>query len=243
MGINTCAHMISNFMTFHLGPALAFNMNRYGTSTKAREKTDILFSHGLIRKNQAVMCAFGEIDCRVHVLRHAEKRGGDFRPVVDDIAANYSEFLKYAAREHPVYVWGAVPSQKDTDPVNPDFPRYGTEIQRNLATEYFNLRMKAVCEENGFKFFSIFDKLIDSSYRTKAEYIADGCHLSQKAWEFASEEFRRQGIEIKFSHEWAEMSGLRNTQGRIRRKINLITAILRYYYTDILTFRRLMKSL
>ncbi len=143
--------MITNFYTFHLGPALAFNMNRYDASTKAREKAEILFSHGFIRKNQAVMCALGEIDCRVHVLRHAEKRGGDFRPVVDEIVANYSEFLKYAAQEHPVYVWGAVPSQKDFAPDNPEFPRYGTEIQRNLATEYFNHRMQAVCEENGLK--------------------------------------------------------------------------------------------
>ncbi len=226
--------MITNFYTFHLGPALAFNMNRYGTSTKAREKAEILFSHGFIRKNQAVMFALGEIDCRVHVLRHAEKRGGDFRPVVDEIAANYSEFLKYAAQEHPVYVWGAVPSQKDFALDNPEFPRYGTEIQRNLATEYFNRRMKAVCEENGFKFFSIFHKLIDSSYRTKSEYIADGCHLSQRAWEFAAEEFRQQGIEIKFTHEWAQRPELQTHHGKIRHKIDSAIAILRYYSAKVL---------
>ena len=105
--------MVANFSTYHLGPALAFNMNKYGSSTKAREKVEFLFSHGFIRRNQAVMFALGEIDCRVHALRYAAQRGGDFRPVVDEIAANYSEFLQYAAQEHPVYVWGAVPSQKD----------------------------------------------------------------------------------------------------------------------------------
>ena len=225
--------MIANFRTFHLGPALAFNMNKYGSSTKAREKAEFLFSHGFIRRNQAVMCALGEIDCRVHVLRHAEKRGGDFRTVVDDIVANYAEFMQYAAQEHPVYVWGAIPSQKDTASDNPAFPRYGSEVQRNKATEYFNSRMKALCEENGFKFFSIFDKLIDDSYRTKAEYLADGCHLSQKAWDFASEEFKRQGIEIQFCREWAEISGIRTSPSRFTRRLQSAIAALRYYSAKV----------
>ena len=192
------------------------------------------------------MCAFGEIDCRVHVLRQAEKRGGDFRPVVDEIAANYLEFLKYAAQEHPVYVWAAVPSQKDDEQDNPAFPRYGTELQRNAATKYFNCKMKTLCDENGFKFFSIFDKLIDSNGRTKSEYIADGCHLSQKAWRFAAEEFRRQGIEVKFRKGWTENPVRRTIPvrilGRMRREIAPKTAILRYYFNTS-TLREFVKTL
>ncbi len=70
--INTIYSM-TNFRVFHLGPALAYNLNKYGTSTLAREKTEFLLTHGLIAANQPVMCSFGEIDCRVHVLRYVQK--------------------------------------------------------------------------------------------------------------------------------------------------------------------------
>lgn len=207
-GVNTYLGLIKNFRAFHLGPALAFNLNKYGTSTMAREKAEFLLKYRFIDKNQPVLCAFGEIDCRVHVLRQAEKRGGDFRPVVDEIASCYLEFLKYLAREHQVYVWGAVPSQSDTSEINPNFPRYGTEIQRNLATEYFNGTMKNICNEHGFKFVSIFSSLIDSNYRTKREYIADGCHLSQKAWEFAIPEFMKHGINVEIISKESEKNAV-----------------------------------
>ena len=220
-----------------LSPSLAFNMNKHNTSTHAREKADFLLQHRIIPKHQPVMCTLGEIDCLVHVLRHAEKWGGDFRPVVDEVAAHYLEFLKYAAREHPVYVWGAVPTQKDNSPVNPDFPYYGTEVRRNLATEYFNQTMKALCEENGFTHISIFDKLITSDYRTKSEYIADGCHLSQKAWEFAREEFRKHGIDVTFRKGWPDTRH-HKPKGRIARKFTTAMAILRYHSAKIFSVIR-----
>ena len=185
------------------------------------------------------MCTLGEIDCRVHVLRNAEKHNGDFRPVVEEIAANYIEFLKYVSREHPVYVWGAVPTQKDNSPVNPSFPYYGTEVQRNLATEYFNQTMKSLCNENGFTHISIFSKLIDSNYRTKSEYIADGCHLSQKAWEFALPEFRRFGVEVKFRPEWPDLLPPK-PKGLLTRKTASLKAILRYYSARIFSKRRIL---
>ena len=202
----------------------------------AREKAEFLLKYRFIDKNQPVLCAFGEIDCRVHVLRQAEKRGGDFRPVVDEIASCYLEFLKYLAREHQVYVWGAVPSQSDTNKIDVNFPRYGTEIQRNLATEYFNGTMKNICNEHGFKFVSIFSSLIDSNYRTKREYIADGCHLSQKAWEFAIPEFMKHGINVEVEIISKESEKKRSIFQRCKRRIFRIfqigarcKAILRYY--------------
>ena len=102
-----------------------------------------------------------------------------------------------------IYVWGPIPSQKDGSPINPDFPYFGTEKERNIATEYFNVRLHHLCLKNGFQFFSIFKYLIDENYMTKKEFIADGCHLSQRAWAFALKEFKKAGIDILFDENFS----------------------------------------
>lgn len=202
LGMNTSGNLIDNFSTFHLGPAFAYNLNKYETTNHTREKIELLMRSGLIKQAQPILCCFGEIDCRVHVLRQAEKQNVDYRVVVNDIANNCINFLLRLRKEHPIYVWGTIPTQKDGSPDNPEFPHYGTEVDRNLATGYLNEVMRDLCARNGITFLSIFEHLIDSNNKTREEFIADGCHLSQKAWTFALDEFRRAGIEIKFGAQW-----------------------------------------
>lgn len=192
-GINNCGDIIENFITLHLGPALAYNLNRYNTKNLTREKIDLLLNSGVIGREQNIMCAFGEIDCRVHVLRQAERQKVNFKVVIDSILEQYLIFLKFLSQQHNVWVWGPIPSQKDNSPINPEYPYYGSEADRNIATEYFNQKLKEMCLINGIKFFSIFRDLIDRNYKTKSQFIADGCHLSQKAWILAADELAKGG--------------------------------------------------
>lgn len=85
--------LIKNFFFFHLGPALAYNLNKYGTKTQAREKIDFLLNSGIIPKGSAILCAFGEIDLRVHVLKQAAEKNISFECVADEVLNNYMEFL------------------------------------------------------------------------------------------------------------------------------------------------------
>ena len=87
--------LVNNFFVFHLGPALAYNLNKYGSQTQAREKIEFLLGSGIIPKGSAILCAFGEIDMRVHVLKQAEKKNISFERVADEILDNYMEFLKF----------------------------------------------------------------------------------------------------------------------------------------------------
>lgn len=197
--------LIYNFFPIHLGPALAYNLVKYGSKTQAREKIDFLINTGIIPVGSEVLCAFGEIDSRVHVLRKAVEHNIDFRIVVDEILERYVKFLNFLSQRNVVYVWGPIPTQKDNSPINPAYPYFGTERDRNIATEYFNERLNIVCEANGWKFFSIFKNLIDENYKTRSEFIADGCHLSQRAWLFALDEFKRKGIHIFFTDTWTKI--------------------------------------
>lgn len=201
-GIHETVRFIDNFQPFHLGSALAYNTNKYNTATKAREKTEWLLQQRVIKKGQIVLCSFGEIDLRVHVLRRAKERQIEYERIIDDILLSYMEFLLMLAKQNTVWVWGPIPSQVDGSKINPNYPYYGTETERNKATEYFNNKLQELCDKYGFTYLSIFKYLIMDNYKTKADYIADGCHLSQKAWIFAIEEFKKLGVNIIFNKDW-----------------------------------------
>lgn len=64
------------FIPIHLGPVLAHSLNRYGTRTQGREKIDFLLNEEeMLPHGSKILCCFGEIDMRVHILKEAEKRG------------------------------------------------------------------------------------------------------------------------------------------------------------------------
>ena len=221
--IHTNQSLIQNFKIFHLGAVLAYNLNRYNSKTLGREKIEFLLNNNLIPPKENILCAFGEIDMRVHSIKQARMQNVSFQNVVDSILANYLEFLIPLTKRNNVYVWGAVPTQKDNSPINPEYPYFGTEIERNLATKYFNERLNEHCNKSGIKFLSIFDKLIDENYRTRSEFIADGCHLSQRAWLFAADVFSKAGISINFTEAWLKQVLTHSAQ--IQAKLNKAIAL------------------
>lgn len=192
-------HLINNFRIFHLGPALAYNLNRYHTKTMAREKVEFLLNEHLILPKQDIMCCFGEIDLRVHTLKKAEKINVNYSFIVDNILQNYLNFLLWLSQRTSVLVWGPIATQVDNSPFDAEYPRYKTESERNIATAYFTRELQVLCTANGIPFISIFPQLIDKNYKTKQNYIADGCHLSQCAWNLCIDKFKKYGIGILFS--------------------------------------------
>ena len=199
-GINKCRNHNKNVDAIHLGPALAYSLNRYGSTTRAREKIDIL-RKSYFQKHDNIICVFGEIDIRVHVLRQAEINHVDYFTVIDNIVENYVNFMSILRDDgYNVWCWGPIASQKDSWNINLEYPRYGTEVMRNLATEYFNNKLEMVCNEKNIGFVTIFPDLITKEYQTKYEYISDECHLSQKAWEFAIPKFRKAGLSKIFEN-------------------------------------------
>jgi hypothetical protein len=190
-GVNFCDDKLENFCTMHLGAALAYNLCKKGTYIAAREKVENLLKFKMLKKNAKVLCCFGEIDIRVHALKQAELQNISTENAIDQIINNYMKFLLFLKKQKcNVFAWGVIPTQKEGFVMNPQYPSYGSEIDRNKATELFNKKMEACCCINGIGFISIFKFLINDDYTTKAEFIADdGCHLSQKAWVFAKQLF------------------------------------------------------
>ena len=192
-GIHTGNHLIPFFRTFHIGPALAFNLSRMNTTSQAREKILYLMEHQ-IPPRAAILLCFGEIDCRVHILRQAEKNTLRAEDVIDGILDNYFTLVNdLKCKGFRIICWGPIASQKECWNQNPDFPRYGTEVGRNKITEIFNHKLEERCRNHGVKFCSIFRHLISQDYLTDEQYISDQCHLSQRAMKFGHQRTGRQG--------------------------------------------------
>lgn len=189
--LNNCQDKRSGFTTIHLGSVLAYNTNKYGTTSRGREKVEWLCEN-FFREKATIICSMGEIDLRVHVFKEAAKTKQNYMTIIDHIIKNYMEFVVMLKKKgYKIWCWGPIASQKDDWIENPEYPRNGTEIERNRATEYFNEMLESKCSENGIGFLTIFPYLINENYETKAEFIIDQCHLGQNAWRYAKKELQK----------------------------------------------------
>lgn len=191
--INTCADNTSYpFTPLHAGPCLAYNCNHADTTFRFHEKVTYLCQN-FIQPHAKIICCLGEIDLRVHVFKQTKLQNRTYQQIVDDILTEYIRFLIWL-KDHgyQVYCWGPIASQTESCPLDPMFPRNGTEIERNKATAYFNQRLSALCQKYGIVYLSIFDKMVTDDYRTLEQYLSpDRCHLSQRALSLAIPEWQK----------------------------------------------------
>lgn len=172
--------LLKNVFCVRLGPVLAYSLNKYGTKSSGREKLDELIS-SLNPSKDIVMLAFGEIDCRAHVIRQAESRSLPLRIVIQEIVDTYINVIRAIIdKKFRVLVWNAVYSANDQEDNNDlEFPYYGNVVQRNEATSCFNQMMKEAALQTGYLFVESPVLLMDmSSGRTNKSYYADGVHLN-----------------------------------------------------------------
>lgn len=191
--INTCAgNPPYPFTPLHLGPCLAYNSSRYNTTFSFREKAEYLCQN-FIQPHARILCCLGEIDIRVHVFRQAEQQNRPYQEIVDDILSQYIQFLlRLQEQGYQVSCWGPIASQKETCPLDPKFPRNGTEAERNMATAYFNRQLSQLCSAHNILFLSIFDQMVTSDYLTLDQYLSpDHCHLGQKALPLALSQWQK----------------------------------------------------
>ena len=194
--IGTSRNLISFIDIFYLGPALAFNASKKDSTTKVLEKTLFLTQNNIIPAKSTIMLSLGEIDCRVHVIKQAEKQNKQVNEVIDEILNNYFKYIEILkSKKYKIICFAPIASQKDECIINPELPRYGSEEQRNKLTKIFHEKLKEKCTQNNVYYLSFIDKLMDSDYQTNKDYLnTDNLHLSQKALNIAIEELYNQNF-------------------------------------------------
>ncbi len=175
-----------SFTAIHLGPGLAYNCMNEESSVETIQKTRFLMDR-FISEGSSVVAVFGEIDIRVHILKQADKNAISCQAVTDDVIAEYGKYLLFLKEHYPkVYAWGPIASQSDLAPVDKNYPRIGSMIERNRVTRYFNEKLREFCDSNGIVYISIYDKLMDNELNTLDEYYcSDHIHLGQNAMRLA----------------------------------------------------------
>jgi len=173
------------FKVYHLGPVLAYNLPESGTSTGGREKLFALLEDE-IPDGGWVMTIFGEIDCRAHLLRQAEKQGRALGELAAECASRYFQVAReIQERGFFVIVYNAIPSRPEksswAEGREAEFPTYGTQAQRNAAVRAFNDVLRKLCAADSVPFLENFDLLVDISGKPRPEYFMDKIHLAQTA--------------------------------------------------------------
>lgn len=173
------------FVVYRLGPVLAYNLCKSGTTTRGREKLFKVLKNE-IPKNSHVMFCFGEIDCRAHLLKQAEKQSLSVDEVVQTCVSRYGSVLKEVQElEYNPLIWNVIPSTILNRNQYHEFPTYGTFEQRNEVTRIFNHYLKIQAEKSNIPFISIGKNLLDEKGSMKLEYTNDQIHLNQNAMPLA----------------------------------------------------------
>jgi hypothetical protein len=196
-------HINKFFTVFHLGSCLAYTMNKTGSSTRGRDKADFLINNNFIPKKSTIMTCFGEVDIRSHFLKKGESQ---VKTRLHGAIKNYIEYIDYllSAGYDPI-IYGPVATQKDHYKMNKNWPRYGTELERNCLTKEFNEILSDKCKERNIMFISLFEDMVNDSLETKEDFICDQCHLGVNVYDFALLKFMSLYVAHKTKNKATEI--------------------------------------
>ena len=185
-----------HFICYHMFSVTAYNTNNPNASIPTLLKTRFLIDNGFLPKGCTIACSFGEVDCRVHIQKQSEKQHRTVEEIIDDVLNNYGSFLLMLKNEgYNVIAYGPIPSQSDKINIDPMFPRYGTEIERNKITKLFNQKLEQFCNKNKIGYKTLFYDLINDDMTTKDEYLnpQDHVHLGLQTYEKVEDLFLNRG--------------------------------------------------
>jgi hypothetical protein len=192
--VNRGLDLLPCFRVFHVGPATAWKAGDPGSSTRSREKIEILLKKD-VKPGSKVLLSFGEIDCRIHMAK-AVMAGGKIDDVVEKTAAKFVKLPQaIATRGFKPIVWG--PPQiipKDENLSSPTFPFIGSwELRRDITYSY-TARLREHCEASGIPMVALAGKYHEPAVKADIELFHDGTHLSQRLMPLALDELQKAGV-------------------------------------------------
>ena len=186
------------FRSYRLGPALAYNLCRTGTTSRSREKLlEVL--HRRIRPGDRVLLCFGEIDCRAHLIRQSQTRGESAGNLARECADRYFQVIEEInSLGFRAMVWNVVPPTTLMIDAGA-FPVAGSFEERMDVTRCFNASIVQRCQQAGVPFVSIFDALLDADGKPDHRWFLDRVHLGPQAIALAVDAVAPVCPEIDFS--------------------------------------------
>jgi hypothetical protein len=176
------------FKTHHIGPALAYNLTKSDRTSRGRESLfEVIASQASL--GDYILLSFGEIDCRVHLVKQAHKKNIPLKTAVDACLDEYFKVVReIMALGYTVIVYNITPprfSKKnrgvDHEKSETELVAVGTWDQRQKAATLFNAGAKRRCATSGAKFLETTHHLVDKRGRLMPFFLMDNVHLAQRA--------------------------------------------------------------
>jgi hypothetical protein len=187
------------FTSYRLGAVLAYSLPDLNTTMRGREKLIQILDQ--LPRGSRVLFGFGEIDCRVHLLKQVEKQSEDIETVVKNCVERYIGAIAELKRDFQIIIWGVIPSTTAKETTNVRFPQYGSCLERNKVTKIFNKHLENLAHKHGFLFVTVFDQLVHKNGLTNDAYYIDQVHLSQRAMPFTIRALARVIPDIQWPSE------------------------------------------
>jgi hypothetical protein len=192
--INRGFDLLPLFRVFHVGPGTAWNAGDRGTTTRTREKIEILMRRD-IPPGSRVLLSFGEIDCRSHMTRFIQQG----RPLEDVVDATAEKFVKFPAwmASHGLrpLVWA--PPQilpRDEGAHTSTFPFIGPyELRRDITYAYIE-RLRYHCARHNLPIVALAGTYHPKLEKVDTSFFHDGIHLSQRLMPLALAELAKTGF-------------------------------------------------
>jgi len=177
--INRGFDLLPCFRTFHVGPSTAWKAPEHDSSTRAREKIELLLRRHL-PAGARVMLSFGEIDCRIHMAR-AALAGKQIDKLVAATAEKYITLPRFIRDlGFPTSLWH-VPQiiPRDEDDPEAKLPSVGPIELRNEITYASIEAQREVARREGIPCVAIVGTFHPPEERMPQDCFHDGVHLSQ----------------------------------------------------------------
>lgn len=182
------------FVINHLGPLTAFNLMNKAIFWEYIDN---------IEKDDKLVLSFGEIDCRIHIYYQHKKTGEEISEIIARTIDNYDAVLaKLKNRGIDFAVYNIIPVGLITDA--PQWEKYvgGPDKVTVKIKDDFNKALRKLCEDKGYKFIDVLDKIRDASGHIPKELHGEPDHLSAMALPIIEPEIERLfGLDLL---HWAE---------------------------------------
>lgn len=151
------------FYTNKLGAVLAFNV---------KHKPHFWAALNQIKSKSTLILVFGEIDCRVHLIKN-----NNIEVCID----RYFDVIKEISEKYHLIVFCPIASTNGMHENGGEYAAVGTCLERNNTTIKFNMLLKQKCEKIKVSTIDIFPDLITKEGVTNMDYYFDEIHLAQKS--------------------------------------------------------------
>jgi hypothetical protein len=165
----------------HLGPVTAHHLDSEEATTQGRKLFAEVLAATNGRSTHFVVSA-GEIDCRAHLLKKAEK---ERFPIENAVQVSIGRLMAFVERVRGECAGISVLTPPATSYLvtqDPYFPKHGTEVERNRVTQLFVDELRGACAAISVPVLDQFSWTVGPSFLTKREYYWDHIHLGTMAF-------------------------------------------------------------